>query len=76
MVDLFTTPASPARLAEHQVRTLPSLVHALHHLTQIAADRRCAAVNLAGVDPLRGMTVSLDLDACGLPCIRFEGLAS
>lgn len=78
MADLFTTArALPAnRLAEHQVRTLPSLIHALHSLMKVAADRRCAAVNLADVDPLHGATVSLNVDNRGLLNIQIEGLTS
>ena len=78
MADLFTTAqALPAnRLAEHQVRTLPSLVYALQHLTKLASDRKCGAVNLADVDPLHGVIVSLNVDDSGLLNIRFEGMAT
>ncbi|AOH83637.1 hypothetical protein AWL63_06270 [Sphingomonas panacis] len=78
MADLFTTAqALPAnRLAEHRVRTLPSLVYALQHLTKVASDRKCGAVNLADIDPLHGAVVSLNVDDRGLLYVAFEGMAS
>lgn len=66
-------PPRPRRLREHQVRTLPSLQHALQDLIREAHDRHAAGpINLADFDPLHGVTVSLNDDGTGNLSIRFE----